>query len=106
MRYQEFKQAVNNEFVRCAKYEPSVKISFEDCAEISEYFTNLIWDFMTKQKNTAYYPEYLGATIYEATEDCATLDCEVYFDIGLKNAFVLECWYENDVEYVFDIKEY
>ena len=106
MRYNEFRNKVNEEFERCAKYEPSVKISVETCAEISEYFTNLIWDFMAKQKNTAFYPEYLGATIYEATENCATLDCEVYFDIGLEKAFVLECWYENDVEYVFDIKEY
>lgn len=106
MRYQEFKQAVNSEFVRCAKNEPNVNISVETCAEISEYFTNLIWDFMAKQKDTAFYPEYIGSTIYEATENCATLDCEVYFDIGLEKAFVLECWYENDVEYVFDIKEY
>lgn len=106
MRFQEFKQAVNNEFVRCAKYEPNVKISVEDCAEISEYFTNLIWDFMAMQKNTVSYPEYLGATIYEAAENCETLDCEVYFDIGLKKAFVLEWWYENEIEYVFDIKEY
>ena len=106
MRYQEFKQAVNEEFTRCAKYEANVNISAETCAEISEYFTNLIWDFMAKQKNIAYYPEYIGATIYEATKDCATIDCEIYFDIGHKKGYVLECWYENDVEYVFDIKEY
>ena len=106
MKYQEFKQAVNEELTRCAKYEPNVDLSIEDCAEISEYFTNLIWDFMAKQKDTAFYPEYLGATIYEAKDNLRTLDCEVYFDIGLEKAFVLECWYEDDVEYVFDIKEY
>ena len=106
MKKQEFKQAVNNEFVRCAKNEPNVNISIEDCAEISEYFTNLIWDFMAKQKGTVCYPEYIGSTIYEATENCTTLDSEVYFDIGLKKAFVRECWYENDIEDVFDIKEY
>ena len=106
MRYQEFRQAVNSEFVRCAKYEPSVNLSIEDCEEISEYFTNLIWDFMAKQKECAFYPEYLGSTVYEAKDNCRTLDCEVYFDIGLEKAFVLECWYENGIEYVFDIKEY
>ena len=106
MRYNEFKKAVNEEFTRCAKYEPNVNISIKDCEEISEYFTNLIWDFMAKQTSTAFYPEYLGSTIYEAKDNLRTLDCEVYFDIGLKKAFVLECWYENDVEYVFDIKEY
>ena len=106
MRYNEFRQAVNEEFTRCAKYESNVNISIEDCAEISKYFTDLIWDFMAKQKESTFYPEYLGATIYEAKDNLQTLDCEVYFDIGLKNAFVLECWYENDIEYVFDIKEY
>ena len=106
MKYNEFRKAVNEEFTRCAKYESNVNISLEDCEEISEYFTNLIWDFRAKQPGATFYPEYLGSTIYEATENCATLDCEVYFDIGLEKAFVLECWYENDVEYVFDIKEY
>ena len=62
MRYNEFKEAVNEEFTRCAKYEPTVNISVETCA--------------------------------------------VYFDIGHKKGYVLECWYENEVEYVFDIKEY
>lgn len=108
MRYQEFKQAVNNEFIRCAKNEPSVNISVKTCAEISEYFTNLIWDFMAKQKenNTTFYPEYIAATIYKANKNCSTIDCEVYFDIGHKKGYVLECWFENDVEYVFGIKEY
>ena len=106
MRYNEFRKAVNEEFTRCAKYEPNVDLSIEDCAEISKYFTNLIWDFMAKQTGAVFYPEYLGATIYEAKDDCRTLDCEVYFDIGLKNAFVLQCWYEDDVEYIFGIKEY
>ena len=106
MRYQEFNQAVNNEFVRCAKYEPNVNISIEDCAEISKYFTELIWVFMMKKGREASNLEYLGSTIYEATENCATLDCEVYFDIGIDKAFVLECWYENDIVYVYDIKEY
>ena len=69
MRYNEFKNAVNKEFIRCAKNESKVNISVETCAEISEYFTNLIWDFMAKQKDTAFYPEYIGATIYEATEN-------------------------------------
>ena len=106
MMYQEFKQAVNNEFVRCATYEPNVNISVEDCRLLSEYFTDIIWDFMMKKHIEAFNLEYLGATIYKATEHCVTLDCEVYFDIGLEKAFVFECWYENGVEYVFDIKEY
>lgn len=106
MKYQEFKQAVNDEFMRCAKNEPNVEISIKDCAEISEYFTNLIWDFMAKQNDIVCYPEYIGATIYEAKDNLRTLDCEVYFDIGNKKGYVLECWYENDIEYVFDIKEY
>ena len=106
MRYNEFKEAVNEEFTRCAKYEPTVNISVETCAEISEYFTDLIFDFMSRQKECAFYPEYLGATIYEAKDNCRTLDCEVYFDNKNKKGYVLECWYENDVEYVFDIKEY
>ena len=106
MMYQEFKQAVNNEFVRCATYEPNVKISVEECGLLSEYFTDIIWDFMMRKGIEAVHLEYLGATIYKATEHCVTLDCEVYFDIGLEKAFVFECWYENGVEYVFDIKEY
>ena len=106
MRYNEFIKAVNEEFTRCAKYEPNVNISIEDCAKISKYFTDLIWDFMAKQEDVAFYPEYIGSTIYEASNDCATIDCEVYFDIGHKKGYVLECWFENDVEYVFDIKEY
>ena len=106
MMYQEFKQAVNNEFVRCATYEPNVNISVEDCSLLSEYFTDIIWDFMMKKHIESFNLEYLGATIYKATEHCVTLDCEVYFDIGLEKAFVFECWYENGVEYVFDIKEY
>lgn len=106
MRYNEFRKAVNEEFTRCAKYESNVDISIEDCDEISKYFTDLIWDFMAKRTDAVFYPEYLGAIIYEAKDNYRTLDCEIYFDIGLKNAFVLQCWYEDDVEYVFDIKEY
>ena len=75
MRYNEFKEAISKEFTRCAKYEPKVDISIEDCAEISKYFTDLIWDFMARKGVKAFYPEYLGATIYEATENCATIDC-------------------------------
>ena len=106
MRYNGFRKAVNEEFERWAKYEPNVDLSIEDCAEISKYFTDLIWDFMAKQTGAVFYPEYLGATIYEAKDNCRTLDCEIYFDIGLKNAFVLQCWYEDDIEYIFSIKEY
>ena len=106
MKYNEFRKAVNEEFTRCAKYEPNVDISIEDCAEISKYFTDLIWDFMAKQTSAVFYPEYLGATIYEEKYNCRTLDCEVYFYIGLEKAFVLQCQYEDDVEYIFGIKEY
>ena len=106
MRYNEFRKAVNEEFTRCAKYEPNVSLSIEDCDEISKYFTDLIWDFMAKQTGAVFYPEYLGSTIYEAKDNLRTLDCEIYFDIGLEKALVLQCWYEDDVEYIFDIKEY
>ena len=89
MKYNEFREAVNEEFTRCAKYEPNVEISIEDCAKISKYFTdliwdfmaNLIWDFMAKQTELVFYPEYLGSTIYEAKDNLRTLDCEVYFDL-------------------------
>ena len=106
MRYNEFRKAVNQEFTRCAKYEPNVDLSIEDCAEISKYFTDLIWDFMAKQTGAVFYPEYLGATIYEAKDNFLKLDWEVYFDIGLENAFIIQCLYEDDVEYIFGIKEY
>ena len=66
----------------------------------------MIWDFMMRKDIEAVHLEYLGSTIDKATEHCVTLDCEVYFDIGLEKAVVLECWYENGNEYVFGIKEY
>lgn len=106
MKQSEFMQAVNNEFTRCAKYEPNVNISIEDCAEISQYFTSLIWDFAAKQNSKVSEPIYIASTIYSATENCRSIDCDIYFDIGLEKGYVLECWYEDDVEYVFGIKEF
>lgn len=106
MKQYEFMQAINNEFIRCAKYEPDVKLSIEDCEEISKYFTRLIWDFAVRQNREVTEPTYIASTIYSATENCRSIDCEVYFDIGLEKAFVLQCWFEDDVEYIFGIKEY
>lgn len=110
MRYNDFKKAVNEEFKRCARYEDNVKLSMSDCDAIAEYFTKLIYDFYCKKykefNGNLYMPEYIDSIVYEATEGARSLDCEVYFDIGLKKPFVLQCWYEDDTEYIFGIKEY
>ena len=112
MRYNDFKKAVNEEFKRCARYEDNVNLSMSDCDAIAEYFTQYIYEFYCEKYDEIQgdificAPEYLGSSIYEATEGARSIDCEIYFDIGLKNAFVLQCWYEDDVEYVFGIKEY
>ena len=114
MRYNDFKKAVNEEFKRCARYEDNVKLSMSDCDAIAEYFTQYIYEFyyftqyIYEIQGDIFIcaPEYLGSSIYEATEGARSIDCEIYFDIGLEKAFVLTCWYEDDVEYIFDIKEY
>lgn len=112
MRYNQFVNAVSKELKRCARYEDNVKLSMSDCDAISEYFTSLIYDFYCEKYDEIQgdificTPEYLGLSIYKATEGARSIDCEIYFDIGLKNAFVLQCWYEDDIEYIFSIKEY
>ena len=112
MKYNDFKKAVNEEFKRCARYEDNVKLSMSDCDAIAEYFTQYIYEFYCEKYDEIQgdificTPEYLGSSIYEATDGARSIDCEIYFDIGLKKAFVLQCWYEDDVEYIFGIKEY
>lgn len=84
--------------------------SILDVIEMAKYLGSCIYDFRVRKqseiKKAIDFPEFIAVDVFKFNENFRNVELDIYFDLGLEKPFVFNIWYEDDIEYAFNIHTY